>query len=58
MRLYSTVLGQQGARQSENDSQVTSYGLIQVLFKHLPGETELNHRKTTSVTIATVMAKI
>jgi len=47
-----------GGRQSEKDSEGTSYCLIQVLFKHLSGGTELSHRKITSVTIATVMAEI
>jgi len=55
MRLYSVRTA--GGRQSEKDSEGTSYSQIQALFKHLSEGTELRHRKT-SVKIATVMAKI
>jgi len=46
MRLYSTVLGQQVEDKVKKDSEGTSYGPFQVLFKHLTGGTEVRHRKT------------
>jgi hypothetical protein len=58
MRLYSTVLGQQVEDKVKKTQVGTSYGLIQALFKLLSGVTELSHRKTTSVILATVMAEI